>query len=82
MRRLSGARYCERAVDHLEKSALLAQDEAVRLRESEVLPRGGVLFQARPIRFVRRERFELYEAPGEVVGALMKQKLAGPDCRR
>src|SRR5450631_2131667 len=76
MRKLFGARNCERAVDHLEKRALLAQNEAVCLRESKVLPRRGILFQARPIRLVCCKRFELYEAPGDVVGALMREKVA------
>ena len=53
--------------DRLEKSTLLAQDEAVRLREPEVLLRGGIRLQTSPIGFVRGQRIELDESPGDVI---------------
>src|SRR5450432_1284521 len=66
----------EGAVHQLEKGALFAQDEALRLRERKIFPGCGVLLQARPIGFVSREGFGLDESPSDMVGAFVRQKVA------
>jgi hypothetical protein len=73
---IGNARECERPVDQLEECAFFALDETMRLRESEVFARGGVFFQACTVGFVGGKRLELDEPPGNVIGSLVRKKIA------
>src|SRR5260221_14361570 len=46
------------------------------LRESEILPRRCIPFQAHPVGLICRQRLELDESPCNVVGALVRQEVA------
>ena len=65
-----------RLIDRLEEGAFLPQNEALRLRPLEVAPALLVLFQARAIGLIVRQRLELDQSPGDVVGAFVREKIA------
>src|ERR1700730_870957 len=46
------------------------------MRQGEIGPSFAVLMEAPSIRFVRRQGLELDEAPGDVIGALIREKVA------
>src|SRR5258706_2337061 len=61
---------------HFKKRTLLAQDEAVLLREREVRAPFRIGFQPRSVRLVAREAVERDEPPGHVVGSFVRQEVA------
>src|SRR5208283_5462893 len=66
----------EAAVEDFQKAALLAHDEAPRLRIREILARLCVRLQTRPVILVVRQRIERDQAPRFVVRSLVGQEIS------
>src|SRR5690349_21160297 len=60
----------------LQEGPLLGEDEALLLREGEVLAAGGIGFEARAIRLVVGEAGERDQSPRDVVGPFVRQVVA------
>src|SRR5262245_46617925 len=67
---------CHRPFDVCEERALFTQDEALALREREVLHALGVGAQAGAIALVVGEAGERDQSPADIVRALVRQEVA------
>ena len=73
---VSERRQAQRAIHALGKAALLAQDKALVLRQSEVGAAFRVRAQAGTVGLVRSERVKADQPPGLVVAAFVRQEVA------
>src|SRR6188472_1119333 len=63
-------------LDGFNEVAFFAKNQALCRRHREVFAAFGVGFQPRPVRLIRGQAVEADQRPGNVIGALVRQKVA------
>src|SRR5437870_1094805 len=62
-------------MDHLQESPFFTQNEALRLRQREVLATLRILLQPRTIGLISGQAVERDQTPRDVIGALVWKKI-------